>query len=336
MKTLFDATQIRGVHLKNRLFRSATWERLADADGRVTPQLAAVYAGLAQGGVGGIIASATFMDAGAKSLPGQLGLCDASFLEGHRQLVDSAHGAGAALLIQLSFAGRDGRIWTAADAAASDLDALPELFAKGVRLARQAGYDGAQIHSAHGYFLSQFLNPAKNTRSDAYGGSKPKRFALLERIYTAMRREAGEDFLIGVKLDSQDMDASPGVFEDCLYAAAALDAVGIDWVEISGLGGNKGLCDGVDQPESVFRDAAATVAAAIKAPVMLVGANRSPQTLTRILGETDIAYFALSRPLLREPDLPARWQAGATEPSQCISCGGCYDDAGNHCLFAAV
>ncbi|MHC1713713.1 MAG: NADH:flavin oxidoreductase [Solidesulfovibrio sp.] len=334
MKTLFDVTTIKGHRFKNRLFRSATWERLADADGRVTPQLVDIYKDLARGGVGCIIASATFMSPRSKALPGQLGLCDASYLDGHRQLTDAAHQSGAAILLQLAFAGQEGKMWTPADASVADLEMLPELFANAARLARQAGYDGAQIHAAHGYFLSQFLNPATNTRQDVYGGDLSGRSSLLLALHHAMRQEAGEDFLLAVKLDCRDLAESPGVLPACRHVSRELGAAGIDLVEISGLGGNRGLADGPDQAESVFRGEAASVASSIAARVVLVGANRSPETMTQILGETDIAYFALSRPLLREPDLPSQWLAGSMEPSRCVSCGGCYDDAGNRCLFA--
>jgi 2,4-dienoyl-CoA reductase-like NADH-dependent reductase (Old Yellow Enzyme family) len=333
MKTLFDATAVKGVPLNNRFFRSATWERLADAEGRVTPGLAAVYEGLARGGVGGIIASATFMHGRAKALPGQIGLCDESFLPGHRTLTETAHQAGAAILSQLAFVGQDGAVWTAATARAEDLDGLPALFAKAAVLAREAGYDGAQIHAAHGYFLSQFTNPAANTRTDAYGGSPEARRSLLLAIYAAMRRAVGENFLLAAKLDCRDLAGTPGLAGECLGVAGALDAAGIDLVEISGLGGNKGIVDGPDQAESVFREEAAAEARAIRAPVILVGANRSLPTMAAILGETDIAYFALSRPLLREPGLVGRWAAGDGEASACISCGACYDDDGNGCVF---
>jgi 2,4-dienoyl-CoA reductase-like NADH-dependent reductase (Old Yellow Enzyme family) len=333
MKTLFDAVTVKGVRFPNRLLRSATWERLADAAGRITPALEAVYARLAAGGVGGIIVSATYLDATARALPGQIGLCDATHLPGHRQLTETAKAAGVPMLLQLSFAGRGGVPWRVGDPSTEELDTLPALFAHGARLAREAGYAGAQIHSAHGYFLSQFIHPTANTRSDAYGGSPARGRALLEAIYAAMRREAGEDFLLAVKLDCRDLDETPGVFEACLDTAKALDVAGIDLVEISGLGGNKGLCDGSEQAESVFGREAAAVAAAIRAPVVLVGANRSVETMTELLGRTAIAFFALSRPLLCEPELVARWRAGNLAPSGCISCGGCYNDDGNRCLF---
>lgn len=333
MKTLFEATAIKGRTLKNRLFRSATWERLADGDGRITPQLLKVYEDLAHGGVGTIISSALYVEATAKSLPGQLGLYDTAGLDGHRRLVATAHGTGALILAQLAFAGRDGVMWTANDPTTEVLDELPQSYARGAALAREAGYDGVQIHSAHGYFLSQFLNPAANGRTDAYGGSSAGRRALLMAIYAAVRREVGEDFLLAVKLDCRDMHETQGVFEEFLSAAKALDAAGIDLVEVSGLGGNKGICGGKKQPQSVFRTEAAAVAEAIAAPVILVGANRSPAVMETIAKETGIAYFALSRPLLRQPDLPARWQGGSTETASCVSCGKCYDEAGNNCFF---
>ena len=333
MKTLFDATVLRGRTLPNRLVRSATWEGLADGDGRLTPQLLAVYEDLARGGVGTVITGALYVEAQARSLPGQLGLYDAAGLDGHRRLVETVRAAGALVLAQLSFAGRDGAMWTANEPAASVLAELPATFARGAALARQAGYDGAQIHAAHGFFMSQFLNPAANARTDAYGGTAEGRRALLLAIYAAMRQEVGEDFLLSVKLDCRDMAKTPGVFEECLGAARALDAAGLDLVEISGLGGNRGLCHGKKQPHSVFRDEAAAVAEAIAAPVILVGANRSPAVLERILQETSVAFFALSRPLLRQPDLPARWQAGSRETASCVSCGKCYDVAGNGCFF---
>ncbi|MEA4855158.1 MAG: NADH:flavin oxidoreductase [Solidesulfovibrio sp.] len=334
MKTLFDTVSVKGVAFPNRLLRSATWERLADPQGAITPELERWDARQIAGGIGGFIVSATYLSPDARAIPGQIGLCGPQHLPGHRRLIAAGRAAGVAMLLQLAHAGRDGALLAVGEPSTAQLDALPALFANGARLAREAGYDGAQIHSAHGYFLSQFLHPGRNRRTDAYGGSPAGRRKLLLDIQAAMRAAAGEDFLLSVKLDCRDLDGSPGVFEACLEAAQALDAAGIDLVEISGLGGNKGLCDGPGQAESVFAPEAAAVAAAIRAPVALVGANRSPEVMERIVNETAIAFFSLSRPLLCEPELPRRWREGDRSPSRCVSCGGCYDAAGNRCLFA--
>jgi len=136
-----------------------------------------------------------------------------------------------------------------------------------------------------------------------------------------------------VKLDCRDLPGTSGLGLVCLETAKALDEAGIDLIEVSGLGGNKGLCGGKGQPQSVFRREAGEVAGAVSAAVALVGANRSPEVLEEILAETDVALFAMSRPLLREPDLPARWAAGDRRPAACVSCGKCYDAAGNGCFF---
>ena len=314
MKTLFDPVAVGGRQAKNRLVRSATWERLADAQGRATPELLAVYDALARGGVGTVIVSATFVDPAGGSLPGQLGLARPEHVDGHRRIVDTLHAQGCLALAQFAFAGRDGALWSAGDPDTATLAALPDLYARATVLARQVGYDGAQIHSAHGYFLSQFLNPATNARTDAYGGSPENARRLLMDIWAAMAGEAGRDFLLAVKLDCRDM-------------------AGIDLVEVSGLGGNKGMCGGKKQPESVFRREAGEVAGAVSAAVALVGANHSPEVMEEVLAETDVALFALSRPLLRESDLPARWAAGDRRPAACVSCGKCYDEAGNACFF---
>lgn len=333
MKTLFDPVAVGGRQAKNRLVRSATWERLADAEGRATPELLAVYEALARGGVGTVIVSATSVDPEGGSIPGQLGLARPEHVDGHRRIVDTLHAQGCLALAQFAFAGRDGALWSAGDPDTATLAGLPELFGRATVLARQAGYDGAQIHSAHGYFLSQFLNPATNARTDAYGGSPANARRLLMDIWAAMAGEAGEDFLLAVKLDCRDTAGTPGLDRICLETAKALDEAGIDLVEVSGLGGNKGICGGKKQPQSVFRREAGEVAGAVGAAVALVGANRSPEVMEEILAETDVALFALSRPLLREPDLPARWAAGDRRGAACVSCGKCYDEAGNGCFF---
>ncbi|WP_428565821.1 MAG: NADH:flavin oxidoreductase [Solidesulfovibrio sp. DCME] len=334
MKTLFDTVSVKGVAFPNRLLRSATWERLADPQGAVTPELERCDARQIAGGIGGFIVSATYLSPDARAIPGQIGLCGPQHLPGHGRLTAAGRAAGVPMLLQLAHAGRDGALLAVSEPSTAQLDALPALFAHGTRLAREAGYAGAQIHSAHGYFLSQFLHPGLNRRTDAYGGSPAGRRKLLLDIHAAMRAAVGEDFLLSVKLDCRDLDGTPGVFEACLEAAQALDAAGIDLVEVSGLGGNRGLCDGPQQAESVLAPEAAAVAAAIRAPVALVGANRSPEVMERIANETAIAFFSLSRPLLCEPELPRRWREGDRSPSRCVSCGGCYDAAGNRCLFA--
>ncbi|HEX3001181.1 MAG TPA: NADH:flavin oxidoreductase, partial [Methanoregula sp.] len=115
MKTLFDATRIGIIPLRNRLIRSATWEAMADTSGRPTPRLIQVYRELADGGTGLIIGSATTFTADATRIPGMLALPDDAYIPAYEEMVRAVHAAGAPIVMQLVFPGRNGTFWSPAD-----------------------------------------------------------------------------------------------------------------------------------------------------------------------------------------------------------------------------
>ncbi|EPR44287.1 NADH:flavin oxidoreductase/NADH oxidase [Desulfovibrio sp. X2] len=341
MKTLFDPIRIGGIALRNRLVRSATWERMADEAGRPTDRLVEVYEELADGGVGMIITSATHVTPVAGVLPGILGLYDDALIEGHARLAAAAHARGCPIVLQATFAGRNGERWNALTPSRAEIAELVEAYGDAARRAKLAGYDGVQIHSAHGFFLSGFLNPAVNVRTDEYGGSPENRTRMLLSIFRAMRRAVGDDFPVLVKIDSTNFDGpaegKDAVFEGCLHACEALAAEGLAAVEVSGMGGAMLQTPKLPYEESVFRDQAAQIAARITGkfgvPVGMVGLNKTPAVMRGVLEKTDVAFFSLARALLREPALPAEWAAGRDSPAECISCNACYQDSGNACVF---
>ncbi|HWR28367.1 MAG TPA: NADH:flavin oxidoreductase, partial [Negativicutes bacterium] len=169
MKTLFDKTQLSNLTLKNRMIRSATWENMADDKGHLTDRLFKSYETLAQGGVSLIITGGTYFTADSTTLSGMTGIYEDSFIQDYRKLTDRVHKSESSIFLQLSFAGRNGERWTPSSASQNDITSIVKEFGTAAFRAKQAGFDGVQIHAAHGFFLSQFLSRQKNTRTDRYG-----------------------------------------------------------------------------------------------------------------------------------------------------------------------
>jgi len=359
MRDLFDTTRIKNVPIKNRFVRSATWERLATDDGRMNDQLFSIYEDLAKGQVGLIITSYTFVTQNEQPNPGMLGIYDDRGQEDYRALTDMAHRYGSAIIMQIVYGGTqtlfrpEGRtIWGASAVAEmatgvvakamdhSEIRTLVQAFGDAAIRAREAGFDGVQLHAAHGYFLSQWLNPHHNLRTDEYGGSIENRARIILEIYDEIRSRCGEDFLVMVKINSQDFVPGGASFEDCRYVCQELAQRGIDSIEVSG-----GILASDEKQrwarsrlatpddEAYFAAYAAQIADEVNVPVILVGGLKSPDVMERLLAETKISYFSLSRPLMTEPNLVQRWQQGDRSKARCLSCNQCRDPEGNICIM---
>ncbi|AKG37065.1 NADH:flavin oxidoreductase [Paenibacillus durus] len=311
MKTLFDETRINGIQLKNRLIRSATHEGLADKSGHLTDEVIKVYQDLAEGGVGLIITGVAYITEDSKYLHGMMGFYDDSFIPEYRKMTDIAHANDCPIIIQLAYAAKDGEMWTADAPSTEEIKAIVKPFGESALRAKRAGFDGVQIHAGHRYFLSQLLSPSKNGRQDEYGGSLENRTRLIVEIYDEIRRRAGEDFGVFIKLNSTDLDGDDEVFASCRYLCKQLADRGIDGIEISGGYGPFMPSRSFPYKESVLRDDAALIAKDVQVPVILVGLNRTPAVMEEILNTTDIEYFAISRPLIHQPDLPNLWREQA-------------------------
>jgi 2,4-dienoyl-CoA reductase-like NADH-dependent reductase (Old Yellow Enzyme family) len=335
MKTLFDETRIGTMRLRNRLVRSATWEAMADETGRPTPRLIGLYRELAAGGVGLVITSATLIAPGATGLPGMLALNDDFSIAAFRALSAAVHDNGSPVVMQLTHVGTDGAWLTPGNTSAEDLKQISRLFGDAAFRAQQAGFDGVQVHSGHGYFISQFLSAKKNARTDGYGGTAENRARFLAEITEEIRARTGKDFSILVKINCSDFEDNDGVRDACRCACKTLATQGIGAIEITGgVSGNPFPPAGLPYEESVFRDYAAEIANTVSVPVILVGLNRTPAVLQGLLETTGIGYFSLSRPLLREPDLPDIWRKSPGRPAACTSCDACRAQPdGNVCPF---
>lgn len=185
-------------------------------------------------------------------------------------------------------------------------------FAFAAKTAREAGFDGVQIHAAHGYLASQFLSPHHNQRTDAWGGSLENRTRFVVEVYRAMRAAVGSDFAIGIKLNSADFQKGGFSHEDSVAVAKKLSDLGIDLVEISGgsyeaptMMGESARAS-TKRREAYFLEYARDVKRGVSCPVMVTGGFRTSAFMRATLASGDVDLIGLARPLAIEPDLPRR------------------------------
>ena len=327
MKTLFDTTILGQRTLKNRVWRSATWLALADAEGNVTDEIVRTYEELAKGGAAMIVTGLTSIVRHDAEISGGVKFYDDHFIEGHRRLTDAIHKHGALVMMQTAIV--DGPV---DELTTEQVEDIVRQFGDAAHRAELAGYDGVQIHAAHFFYLSKFISPLVNHRTDRYGGDQLGRTRILYEILKDMRQKTSAGFLITMKINSTDEYPGGLTVQDFLVTCKLMADAGIDAIEVSGNGtSHTGIKAG--RNEGYFRAAAMSLATLVDVPVVLVGGLRSIERINQYLGETKIEYVSLSRPLIREPNLIQRWQTGDTKPSLCVSCNTCYRTPGHQCIF---
>lgn len=320
MKTLFDETTLRGIKLKNRAWRSATWLGLADANGFMTDAIISTYETLAEGGAAVIVTGLTSVSATDAHIGGECKFYDNRFIDGHRRLTDAVHRHGARILLQTAMV--DGPV---DELTTAQTDDVVTIFGDAAQRAEQAGYDGVQIHAAHFFYLSKFISPLFNHRTDGYHGS-----GILPAILSDMRSKTSDSFLITMKINSTD--GYPGGMDTKGMIKACRLMTALDAIEVSANGTSRtDIRAGVN--EGSFLEAAAHLAGEVEIPVVLVGGLRSVEFIGQVLNNTKVEYISLSRPLIREPNLINRWQQGDTAPSECVSCNACYNTPEHQCVF---
>ncbi len=345
----FEPIEIKGLRLENRFVRSATHEGMAGPDGAPTMGLAYIYSELARGGVGLIITGNAFVSARGRGGPGCIGLHQDKLIPAHRLITESVRRERGVIFSQLLHSGSQlplynlGGLMPQAPSAIPDRafpGVIPEEmtaediretiadFARAAARAVQAGYQGVQLHAAHGYLLSQFRSPYSNRRNDGYG--QRNRFVL--ETCEAVMKAVGGDFPVSIKLNARDYIQNGVSLEDTIGLVRELVDLGIDMIEVSGgvaASGILGLGPSrkhirPGRGEAYFlQDALAVKSAAGSVPVALVGGIRSLETAENVIG-LGIDLVSMSRPLIWEPNLVARWKWGDTRPALCVSCNNCF------------
>ncbi|MBN1364922.1 MAG: NADH:flavin oxidoreductase [Syntrophaceae bacterium] len=357
---IFSEAEIAGLKLKNRLVRSATYEAAMTKDGMITDKMLMLYKNLAEGGIGLIITGHTTVAANGKANPKQVCLFDDKFINEIKLIADIVHkaGSGCKIFAQISHAGRqvmhdnhDAEPVGPSDIpcpvlkksprslSAEEIQNIIKAFSDAIVRVQKAGFDGVQIHAAHGWLISSFLSPYTNKRTDEYGGSVTKRVKILRDIVSSAKQKVGR-FPIIAKINCEDHVAE-GIGRDSFKELILeIEKIGLDAIEVSGgmwdcLSRSKEELGFIPVPipeartrisdrgkQSYFLDYVRKLDLSI--PVILVGGNRNIESMERILSEGDVSFFSMSRPLIKEPDLPKRWLEGrGKETAECVSCNSC-------------
>ena len=349
MNKLFESSVINGMDLPNRFVRSATWEGMAADDGAVTPKLIETMVALAGGGVGLIISGHSYVRPEGQGGPWQLGIYKDELIHGLQEMTAAVHACDGKIVMQLTHAGCfasasltgqpllvvsdfDGLTTESPrkEITARDIREIISSFADAAQRARSAGFDGVQIHSAHGYLLSQFLSPAFNKRRDEYGGSVRNRTRIHLEIYHAVREAVGRNYPVLIKMNCRDFVENGLDLKESLQAARLLADAGFDAIELSGgtfTSGKLSPCRSkIDsqEREAYFREEASAFRKEISIPLILVGGIRSLEVSEQLVEEGVVDYISMSRPLIREPDLINRWKSGDRHRAECNSDNLCF------------
>ena len=254
---LFTAGQIGTLTLPNRVIRSATQDPFGRRDGTCAPEQVELYREIAAAGTGAIITAYSYISPEARSTGIQVGFATPEQRASQKEVLDAVHAAGGRLILQLMHAGMNvfmpekhvagGKLLAPSggmkapnemettEITAADREKIRNDFVDAAKAAQEMGFDGIQLHCAHGYLLSQFLDPNTNHRTDEFGGSAENRFRFAGECLSAIRQAVGKDYPILVKVNTNCAgEADEAYAQDILYFCRQFEALGADAIELSG------------------------------------------------------------------------------------------------------
>ncbi|QOL50349.1 NADH:flavin oxidoreductase/NADH oxidase family protein [Massilia litorea] len=338
MNPFSPLTLPNGTVIPNRFAKAAMEENLADADHAPSDDLIRLYRTWAEGGVGLMITGNVMVDRRAMTGPGGVVLESGEHQARFQRWAEFARARGAQIWMQINHPGRQmpaalGQDTVAPSAVPMDMGnfskqftapremtereikEVRERFVNAAVLAEQAGFNGVQVHAAHGYLVSQFLSPITNRRTDRWGGALENRARLLVDIVKDIRGRVGPAFALSVKLNSADFQRGGFSPEDARQVVSLLNPLGVDLIEISGGSYEAPAMHGQARDgrtlarEAYFLEFARDIAAVARMPVMVTGGIRRMPVAEQVL-DSGVAMVGIGTALALNPNLPREWQAG--------------------------
>jgi len=383
-RKVFETAEIGKIKLRNRIIRSATHEGLADEQGFPTDSLLKKYETLAKNEVGCIITGfAGVMRNGKSDIFNMLMIDNDLFIDFYQRMTQKIHGYGTPIILQIAHCGRQTRskktgLSTVAPSAIKsksfteetprelselEINEVIDNFVKAIERAKRAGFDGVQLHLAHGYLLSSFLSSYSNHRTDKWGGTTENKFRIINEIFIRAKQQVG-NFPILVKLNAYERRNGGMTLPESIEIAKMLEKVGCAAIEVSCGVHEDGLCTvrGEKLPiDAAFKYsfqyknlpslikviaklivpaltpkikpyenynviAAAEIRKNVEIPVIVVGGIKSIDSIENIISTGQADFVAMSRPFIIEPNIVRKFKDGIQQRTKCIEC--------NYCLIA--
>ncbi|HTY63784.1 MAG TPA: NADH:flavin oxidoreductase [Acidobacteriota bacterium] len=339
---LFDPMQLNTLRLPNRFVRSATFDNLG-REGMVSDAQLKLYGALSTGEIGLIISGGLYPTQDGKGGHGQLSADSDKAIPSLKKLVDVVHANGARIAGQILHCGfrskeEETGLQPVGPSAMVDPETgnrvrglseeeiilMADAYVHAARRILEAGFDAVQLHAAHGWFLSAFLSPVTNRRDDAWGGSAERRVRFLRLICRGIRKMAGPDYPLLIKLGLKDYHPQGKSFAEGIAAAQALESDGVDAIEVSeGIEEKWGHHIRRDAVHPYYLEECRDAHAVLSKPLILVGGMRSLRDMQAVLSDGVADAVSFCRPFIRDPHIVAKFRRGETDASPCISCNGC-------------
>ena len=339
--SIWDEFNIKNVKLKNRIVRAATNEHLGTLDGVITDAYIDVYKNLADSGVGLIITSHMAIDKMQRADLTHICINDPENFEKLKLLTKEVHKTDSKIICQISYGGyralkvagkramTPSAMEETTEMTLGDIDDCINNYIKTIKLIKKAGFDGVELHLAHGYLLSEFLDSFYNKRDDLYGGTVENRYRIVHQILSGIHNLCFDsNFLIIAKIDSTSKSGNPLFLKDQIEVCKLLEKDGIDAIEVSGCDFRK-----YKQDTPYFLNNALMIKEMVSVPIILVGGFRNQAQMSDAISKR-IDLISISRPFIADKNFMEKLRNN--QPSRCISCSKCFDiykTQFKHCIF---
>ena len=378
---IFEETFLSTIKLKNRILRSATNEGMADNKGFPTNELKAKYVQLAQGGVGAIITGYSGIQHNGKGNTYNMLMIDSDeYIPYYKGITEAVHEYNTSIILQISHSGRQTRSKiigqkpvapsaikdqyfneeTPKELTEAEIFEIIDNFVSAIVRAKKAGFDGVQLHTAHGYLLAEFLSNNSNKRRDNWGGSLENRFRIIKEIFTRAKVLVG-DYPVLIKINAHDGRRNGMRIDEAIKISKLLEECGCAGIEVScgtyadGLYTFRGNMLPIDAAlsfnfkynklpkfvKNIFKnvapyvipkikpyynynvDSAQRIKQSVRIPVIVVGGINSIDSIRNIINTQKANFVSMCRPFIIEPNIVNKFKEGTQQKSKCIECNYC-------------